>query len=258
MSEHDHVEVTRRSFERQTALFTGDDAPFATRHNPSLAWVGPLAPEMVVADVACGAAHVAEQLAAHVREVAGVDLTRALLELGSTRMRSAGISNVLLNEADATALPFPEAAFDVVVCRGALHHFPDPHAAVEEMARVCRPGGRVVVSDMVAPAADVRDAFDELHHRLDPSHAHGLLEDEIAALLRSTVGPLTSTHTAQAFTLPLEHMLTDVADRDATIAALHDELAGGPATGFIPSTDDGQLRVSFVVTTVHARRDGGI
>ena len=117
MSQRDHAEVTRRSFERQTALFTGDDAPFATPANHAIAWAGPLVPEMVVADVACGAGHVAEQLSPYVRAVAGVDLTRALLELGAARLRDGGISNVVLNEADVTALPFADAVFAVVVCR---------------------------------------------------------------------------------------------------------------------------------------------
>src|SRR2546429_263848 len=180
MSSSEHDAVVRRSFEKQTALFAGDDPLFARRSSSALAWLEPLDPEMIVLDVACGAAHAAEQVAPHVRQVVGLDLTRALLELGADRLRDAGITNVLLQEGSAAELPFLDASFDLVACRAALHHVPDPGVVVGEMARVCRPGGRVVAVDMVAPSAEVREAFDALHRRIDPSHAGVLLEGELA------------------------------------------------------------------------------
>ena len=254
MSSSEHDAVVRRSFEKQTALFAGDDALFARRSSSALAWLEPLDPEMIVLDVACGAAHAAEQVAPHVRQVVGLDLTRALLDLGADRLRDAGITNVLLQEGSAAELPFLDASFDLVACRAALHHVPDPGVVVGEMARVCRPGGRVVAVDMVAPSAEVREAFDALHRRIDPSHAGVLLEGELAELLRSKVGPLTYGETTDPFTLPVDHILTDAADRDAVTSALQAELAGGPATGFDPVLDDGQTLVSFTNTVVHATR----
>jgi len=252
-SEHDAV--VRRSFERQVGLFTGDDSPFARRPASPVAWLEPLEGDMIVLDVACGAAHAAEQAAPHVRQVVGVDLTPELLDLGRDRLRAAGIVNVLLQEGNAADLAFVDASFDLVVCRGALHHFPHPEQPVAEMARVCRPGGRVVVSDMVAPSPDERAAFDEVHRQLDPSHAGVLLEIEIAELLRSTVGPLSYGETTDPITIPASHLLTDAADRNAVMSALHAELDGGPATGFDPRVDSDDVLVSFTSTVVHATRD---
>ena len=254
-SESEHDTVVRRSFEKQVGLFAGEHSPFARRPASALAWVEPLEPDMIVLDVACGAGHVAEQIAPHVRQVVGLDLTVALLELGAGRLRDAGITNVLLQEGNACDLPFVDASFDLVVCRGALHHMPRPEQALAEMARVCRPNGRVVASDMVAPTADSRDAFDDLHRTIDPSHAGVLLDVELAEALRATVGPLTYGETTDPITLPVDHVLTDVADRDAVIAALRAEIDGGPATGFEPVVDDGQVLVSFVSTVVHATRE---
>ena len=254
MSASGHDAIVRSSFEKQTALFAGEDALFARRSSSALAWLEPLDPEMIVLDVACGAAHAAEQVAPHVRQVVGLDLTRALLELGADRLRDAGITNVLLQEGSAAELPFLDASFDLVACRAALHHVPDPGVVVAEMARVCRPGGRVVAADMVAPSAEVREAFDALHRRIDPSHAGVLLEGELAELLHSKVGPLTYGETSDPFVLPVDHILTDAADRDAVTSALQAELAGGPATGFEPVLDDGQTLVSFTNTVVHATR----
>ena len=253
--EHDHV--VRRSFEKQAGLFVGEDSPFARRPASALAWLEPLDPDMIVLDVACGAAHAAEQAAPYVRQIVGVDVTPALLELGADRLREAGITNVLLEEGNATELPFLDASFDLVMCRGAMHHFADPGAAVAEMARVCKDGGRVVVADMVPPSAEVRDAFDDLHRCLDPSHAGVLLEAELAELLRDQVGPLAYGETSEPLMIPVDAILTDAADRDAVAKALEAELAGGAATGFEPVLEDGRTLVSFTNTVVHATREAG-
>jgi SAM-dependent methyltransferase len=254
MSASEHDAVVRSSFEKQTAIFGGEHSPFARRPHSPLAWLEPLDPDMIVLDVACGAGHVAEQVAPHVRQVVGIDLTPSLLELGAERLSEAGITNVLLQEGNAAELPFLDASFDLVVCRGAMHHFLHPERPITEMARVCRPEGRVVVSDMVATSAEARESFDQVHRNLDPSHAGALLEAELADLLRSTVGPIAYGETTDPFKIPVDHILTDAADRDAVISALRAELAGGDATGFDPVADGDQILVSFTSTTVHATR----
>jgi hypothetical protein len=56
----DHSAVVRRSFERQVSLFSSPDSPFARRATRSLSWIEPLRDDMIVLDVACGAAHASE------------------------------------------------------------------------------------------------------------------------------------------------------------------------------------------------------
>jgi SAM-dependent methyltransferase len=237
--------AVRESFTRQVGLFEGADSPFARRSDSALTWLEPLRADMIVLDVACGAGHAAELVAPHVRQVVGIDLTPALLASAAARVRGAGLTNVLLQEGSATRLPFLDASFDLVFCRSSLHHFPRPAEAVAEMARVCRPGGRVALSDMVAPSAGVREAFDALHRLLDPSHAAVLLETELEALLRSQVGVLAGERTGERGALPIEAILTEVADRDAVLSALRSELGGGPETGFDPVERDGRVHVFF-------------
>lgn len=202
--------------------------------------------------MACGAAHVAEQAAERVRQVVGVDLTDALLDLGAQRLRAAGVTNVLLQHGTAEQLPFVDGSFDVVACRSALHHFATPPRAVAEMARVCRPGGHVVVVDLVPPDPAVREPFDTVHRLIDPSHVRALLGQELVELMATSVGPVGTVETSQPLLLPLDHVMTEVADRPAVIAALHAELEGGPPTGLGPVLESGQLLVSFTSTTVAA------
>src|SRR5438270_1841720 len=94
-ADRQHEEIVRRSFTRQVGLFSGPDSPFAQRPAGAISWLEPLEAEMVVLDVACGAAHASEVIAPHVRQVVGVDLTPRLLALGAQRLRDTGTTNVL-------------------------------------------------------------------------------------------------------------------------------------------------------------------
>jgi SAM-dependent methyltransferase len=250
VSSSDHNEAVRQSFRQQVGLFSGPDSPFA-RRDGALGWLEPLAPEMVALEVACGAAHAAETVAPSVRQVVGVDLTRELLELGADRLREGGIDNVLLQEGDAEQLPFVDRSFDLVFCRSSLHHFADPQRAVEEMIRVSRHDGRVVLLDLIAPSAEERDRFDHLHRLLDPSHVRVFLEDELAGVFPASV-ELAHGET-NTLRLPIDIALTEQSDRGAVLEMLREELAGGASTGFDPVEEDGTVVVSFTHCTVHGR-----
>ena len=78
------------------------------------------------------------------RRLTGIDLTPAMLDLARDRARELGLA-VALVVADAQALPFAAASFDSVVCTLGLNAIPDDRAAVAEMYRVLRPGGRLVL-----------------------------------------------------------------------------------------------------------------
>jgi ubiquinone/menaquinone biosynthesis C-methylase UbiE len=85
------------------------------------------------------------------------------------------LANVEVGLAAAEALPFADAAFDLVTCRLAAHHFRDVPAALAEFRRVARPGGRVVVCDTVSPEDEAVAAYmHDLELRRDPSHVRNL------------------------------------------------------------------------------------
>jgi SAM-dependent methyltransferase len=96
-----------------------------------------------VLDVACGTGIVARGAADRTgsdARVTGVDLNPAMLAVAS-RLRP----DLTWRQADAGALPFDDASFDVITCQAGVMFFPDVVAALREMARVTRPGGTVVV-----------------------------------------------------------------------------------------------------------------
>src|ERR1700722_3159859 len=150
MPDSTHEEFVRQSFHHQVDAFSRRSSTPRSCEGP-VGWTESLDPSTLALDVACGAAHTAESLSPFVRQVIGIDLTTELLDVGSARLFSNGIDNVLLQEGNAENLPFLDRTFDLVLCRSSLHHFADPHGAITEMKRVTKPGGRIVLIDLIAP-----------------------------------------------------------------------------------------------------------
>ncbi len=105
-----------------------------------------LRPEMEVADVGTGTGFLAAGLAPLVSKVYALDGSPAMLEVA--RRNLAGLSNVIFRLSDGSALSLGDASLDAVFANMYLHHCPDPAAAIRELARVLKPGGRLVITDM--------------------------------------------------------------------------------------------------------------
>lgn len=130
----------------------------------------PRGPEHML-DIATGGGHTAPAFAPDVQSVVASDLTPAMLAAAEAFIRGRGAANVRFERADAEALPFADASFDLVTTRIAPHHFPNPARYVAEVARVLRPGGRFVLNDNMAPEDDELSAFiDRAEQWRDPSH----------------------------------------------------------------------------------------
>src|SRR6056297_3227650 len=98
-------------------------------------------PGMAALDVCCGHGIVARALAAAGAEVTGVDFSPAMLEIAR-----GAVPGVRFVEGDAMALPFEDASFDAVAIGFGMPHVPDPPAAMAEVRRVLKPGGRFAYS----------------------------------------------------------------------------------------------------------------
>ena len=79
----------------------------------------------------------------------GLDMTAAMRRKAAENARRMGLSNVELVDGDAEDIPLPDASVDVVTSNGVINLVPDKAAAVREMSRVLRPGGRVQIADIV-------------------------------------------------------------------------------------------------------------
>jgi ubiquinone/menaquinone biosynthesis C-methylase UbiE len=134
-------------------------------------------------DVATGAGHTALAMAKHVSHVVATDLTTEMLAETTRLARERGLANVETRTADAEALPFPDASFDLVTCRLAFHHFTRPETAVHEFARVLAPGGVLGFADNIgvedAEGAAAYNAYEKLR---DPSHHEVLPLSQLIAM----------------------------------------------------------------------------
>ncbi len=187
MAKEHHAEPPQADIhERVSAQF----AAAATAYSSSLTHSDPGAlsrvvelvapqPSDVVLDIATGAGHTALALAPHVSKVIAYDLTGAML--AETRRNAAAreITNVSTQQGAAESLPFPENTFDIVIVRQAPHHFADARAAVREMARVAKPGGRVIIIDSTTPEDESLDReWNDIERLRDPSHVRNYRPSE--------------------------------------------------------------------------------
>ena len=111
-----------------------------------------LEPDAVVGDLGCGTGHLSAMVAPHVAQVIAVDGSEEML--AAARERTHGLANVTLHLGDLERLPLADGLLDVATLSLALHYVPDPSRAVAEAARVLRPGGRLVVLDMMPHERD--------------------------------------------------------------------------------------------------------
>jgi ubiquinone/menaquinone biosynthesis C-methylase UbiE/DNA-binding transcriptional ArsR family regulator len=101
----------------------------------------------VVGDLGCGTGPLTEALAPFVARVVAVDRSSDMLQAAKRRLRD--FANVDLRRGELEALPLDDAMLDAATLMLVLHHLPDPAAVLAEAARVMKPGGRLLICDML-------------------------------------------------------------------------------------------------------------
>lgn len=178
-----HVEVVRAQFGSQAAeyakgCFAGDETLDAI-----LSLVEPGESDEAL-DIATGAGFTAAALAPLVKEVIASDVTEEMLEQAESLFKGKGLTNVMTDAVNAEELPYADGVFDIVTCRIAAHHFERVRRALEEMARVLKPGGRLGIADSSSPPDKRIDAFlNEIEKMRDPAHVRNYSEGEWRSLI---------------------------------------------------------------------------
>ena len=142
--------------------------------------LGPFRGTEVALDSGSGTGALAFALAPFVGEVVALDTRTDYIDAG----RAVAPENVRFEEGDALALPFGYAAFDIAGCHRVLHHVRRPELAVSELARVTRPGGRLLIADQLGSVDPLRSLEMDRFERLrDPSHQRLLPDADIHGFL---------------------------------------------------------------------------
>ncbi len=138
-----------------------------------------------VLDVACGPGFLTMAFAQACASARGIDATPAFVERARRVAAERGIGNVSFAQGDVNALPEKAGRFDVVACRAAFHHFPDPARVLAEMARVTRPGGTLLIGDLLGSEDPAQAALHDRIERLcEPTHVRALPLSELDRLVR--------------------------------------------------------------------------
>ncbi len=136
-----------------------------------------------VLDIACGTGIVSGEFARIVSHVTGIDLTPAMIEQARLLQQEKQLENINWKIGDVSNLPFNDNLFSMVVTRYSFHHLLEPKKVLEEMKRVCMPGGKILVID-VTPDVDKVDAYNYVEKLRDFSHTRALTISELENLIK--------------------------------------------------------------------------
>jgi SAM-dependent methyltransferase len=223
-----------------------------------VAALGPAAQGDLV-DLASGPGVVTEALAAQAASVVALDLTRATLEVARERIHAAGHRGVRFVRGDVTRAPLAPGRFDGVVIRLALHHLATPGAAVDTAHRLLRPGGTLVVLDLMSPddPAD-RPLHTALERLRDPSHADTLTGEALEQLARAS-GFASMTFRSWTIERRFEEWARIIADpvrTDALATVMRALTRSGNEAGIGLREADGDLRFDYRFGLLVAHKAG--
>ncbi len=179
-----------------------------------------------VLDAGCGAGHTALAFAPHVRHVTALDLSLPMLGQVEKLAVERGLTNITTRQGDVEQIPFPDASFDLIVSRYSAHHWPRPQDALAEFHRLLRPGGRLLLDDVVGFDAPALDTFLQAIELLrDPSHVRDHSPAQWLAMLAAAGFAGKVAHTWDIF-LGFESWHTRIATPDLHVAMLRSLFAG--------------------------------
>jgi ubiquinone/menaquinone biosynthesis C-methylase UbiE len=137
-----------------------------------LAAAGP-GPFDLVVDFGTGTGRMLTLFAGKARRVEGIDLSHQMLTVARSKLQVAGATNASVRHGDATASPYPDSSANLVIIHQVLHFLDDPARALNEAARVLKPGGRLIVVEFAPHTLE--------HLRAEHAHRHlGVSEADMA------------------------------------------------------------------------------
>lgn len=181
-----YKQAIRQQFTATADDFTRSKAMTDRATHDLMAELAQAQPGRRALDLACGPGFIAFALAARGARVIGIDITPAMLEQARRLRLERNLLQTQFVLGDIERLPFASESFDIVTARAVVHHLPQPLVVLREAARVCRPGGRVVIGDHYAPEEDERQAaMNALERFRDPTHTTSLKDSQMQELLRA-------------------------------------------------------------------------
>lgn len=168
-----------------------------------------------------------------------------MLAEGRNAAEREGIANITFEQGAAEDLPYPLASFDAVVTRFSVHHFRRPEAVLEEMSRVCRPDGKVLIADLISSEEEQLAArYNELERLRDHTHTRALPPSELKRLVQDAGIKITGYRSREVesdLAAWLDGSDTGLEDRRRITEAMDKDLNSSIRTGFQPFVRGGKI-----------------
>ena len=240
-----NLEALQLSFKTQAPHFDSAKLHF-TKQEYLEDTIRKTAPEKtdIILDVAAGTCICGRSLAPHAGHVVCLDATPAMLEVGKQESENHEIRNITFVKGYAEDLPFLDCSFDIVISRLAFHHFTNVDACFFEMARVLKPGGKLIMIDMTMNDESLRDEVDRIERLRDASHVRDLTLSEMRDLYvrnQLTLSYQEQTDLAVSLESWMELTKTPEASRIEIRKLMKDHLNKKYATGFSPYLVDNEI-----------------
>ena len=199
------------------------------KHGPSLPKLLALArpgPSDVCLDIGTGAGHTAAALAKHAARVYGLDPAEGMRR--AAQASYGHLENLEFVPGTSEATGFADATFDIVTARHTLHHHPDLTKTCLEIARILKPGGRLVIVDEITPNKTVEAWYHELELTRDPTHNRAYFLEEWRTFIREAGLDWVVGDAQTVYTLEVEPWIARMDPSDVQAQRVRDLFLAAP------------------------------
>ena len=237
-----HNDTVKQSFKKQAEKFAAYHMSKTEYTDYLIKRIGAKGDEHVL-EVAAGTCICGRALAPFVKDITCLDLTEEMLAQGKKLAAERQIKNISFQTGNAEELPYESETFDLVITRLSFHHFDNPEKPFQEMKRVLKKGGKLVVWDMEATEEPLREMDDKIEKMRDPSHTRILSREEFEKLFEKDFTLQCEETTLVPVNLKSWMNLTGTPEdvQKEITNLMQAELAGGSKTGFAPYIKDNQI-----------------
>lgn len=233
------------SFSKQAVNFENKDMNFSKQEylEYTISSINAKSTDYVL-EVAAGTCVCGRALAQAVNKIICLDATQEMLEAGKRAATLEAIKNMEFVNGYAESLPFDDCTFDIVMTRLSFHHFTEIQAPFNEMYRVLKPKGKLVIIDMEATDEALRETEDKIETMRDYSHVKNRSQQELLSLYENkncSILKCESTKMPVSLISWMELTKTPKEVQQEIIYLMTNDIHGIDNTGFKPYLKDNKI-----------------
>ena len=237
-----HYDTVKQSFKKQAKKFAAYHMSKGEYTDYLIQKIGAKENEHAL-EIAAGTCICGRALAPFVKDITCLDLTEEMLAQGKKLAEETQIKNIYFQTGNAEELPYQAETFDLVITRLSFHHFTNPQKPFQEMQRVLKKGGKMIVWDMEATEEPLREINDKIEKMRDPSHTRILSRKEFEKMFQkdfilqceeSTLIPVNLINW-------MDLTATPKAIQEEIVDLMKNDLSQGCKTGFSPYIKEAQI-----------------